>query len=72
MTARSEHLDGWEELEQLYVQARDVLEGLDRLGLYQAGAHLSMALHLMRQRLPTISPSDEDIRTSCPRHDPSE
>ena len=28
----------WEELEQLYLQGLDMLAGLDRLSLYQAGA----------------------------------
>jgi hypothetical protein len=44
----------WDELDRLYRQAVDVLAGLDRLGLYQAGAHLSMALEAMRQRHPQL------------------
>ncbi len=67
---QSELKDGWEELEQLYRQALEVLDGLDRLGLYQAGAHLSMTLHLMRQRHPSLSSSDPDTRKSSPQPDP--
>lgn len=48
----------WEELERLYRQGLDVLEGLDRLGLYLAGAHLAMALDAMRQRHPELPPLD--------------
>lgn len=71
MTAQQSDLkDGWNELEQLYVQALDVLAGLDRLGLYLAGAHLSMALEAMRQRHPTLSSFDPDIRISSTPPDP--
>ena len=48
----------WQELEQLYAQALDVLAGLDRLGLFQAGAHLAMAIEAMRQRHPNLAPFD--------------
>lgn len=48
----------WDELGELYRQALAVLEGLDRLGLYQAGAHLSMAIEAMRQRHPHLPPAD--------------
>ena len=48
----------WDELGELYRQALAVLEGLDRLGLYQAGAHLSMAIEAMRQRHPHLPPPD--------------
>ena len=44
----------WEELERLYRQAEAMLAELDRLGLYQAGAHLSMAIDAMRQRHPGL------------------
>jgi hypothetical protein len=47
-----------------------VLAGLDRLGLYLAGAHLSMALEAMRQRHPTLSSFDPDIRISSTPPDP--
>lgn len=50
--------EDWDELEQLYAQALDVLAGLDRLGLFQAGAHLAMAIEAMRQRHPNLSPFD--------------
>jgi hypothetical protein len=50
--------ENWDELERLYRQAREVLAGLDRLGLYQAGAYLSMALDIMRQRHPNLASSD--------------
>jgi hypothetical protein len=50
--------DAWEELEQLYFQGLEVLEGVDRLGLYLAGAHLAMALEAMRQRHPGLPPFD--------------
>ncbi len=63
-TQQSDLINGWEELEQLYRQAVDVLAGLDRLGLYQAGAHLSMALDVMRQRHPILSSFDPDTRIS--------
>jgi hypothetical protein len=47
---------GWDDLDALYAQALQVLEELDRLGLYQAGAHLSMAIEAMRQRHPNLPP----------------
>jgi hypothetical protein len=50
--------DAWEELEQLYMKGLEVLEGVDRLGLYLAGAHLAMALEAMRQRHPELPPFD--------------
>jgi len=43
------------ELEELYSKALEVLDGLDRLGLFKAGAHLAMALEAMRQRHPGLS-----------------
>jgi hypothetical protein len=46
------------ELEDLYREALEVLDGLDRLGLFQAGAHLAMALEAMRQRHPDLSAFD--------------
>jgi hypothetical protein len=50
--------ESWDEIGRLYRQAQDVLAGLDRLGLYQAGAHLSMALEAMRQRHPQLPSFD--------------
>ena len=48
----------WDELGALHAQAVELLEGLDRLGLDQAGAHLSMAIEIMRQRHPSLSAPD--------------
>ena len=48
----------WDELGRLYAQALELLAGLDRLGLDQAGAHLSMAIEIMRQRHPFLSALD--------------
>jgi hypothetical protein len=50
--------DDRDELELLYVQALELLRGLDRLGLDHAGAHLSMAIEVMRQRHPYLSAFD--------------
>jgi hypothetical protein len=55
---KSDLEDSWNELDRLYRQAQEVLAGLDRLGLYQAGAHLSMALEAMRQRHPQLPRCD--------------
>ena len=63
--------EDWEELERLYRQALDVLAGLDRLQLYQAGAYLSMSLEIIRQRHPLLSPSDADSPRSSPPPAPS-
>ena len=64
MTARqSEFEEKWEELERLYGQALDLLEGLDRLGLYQAGAHLSLAIEVIRRQHPLLSPDERNSRT---------
>jgi hypothetical protein len=46
------------ELEELHRKALEVLDGLDRLGLFKAGAHLAMALEAMRQRCPELSAPD--------------
>lgn len=54
MPERHQLEQDWDELRALYLQALDLLEGLDRLGLHQAGAHLSMAIELMRQRHPSL------------------
>jgi trehalose-6-phosphate synthase len=48
----------WDELEQLYAQSVEVLAGLDRLRLFQAGAHLAMAIEAMRQRHPNLASFD--------------
>lgn len=59
MTEQPELQQGWDELGALYRQAVELLAGLDRLGLYQAGAHLSMAIEAMRQRHPYLPPYSE-------------
>ena len=56
MADQTELQDGWDELAELYQQAVQLLGALDRLGLYQAGAHLSLALEAMRQRHPNLPP----------------
>ena len=58
MTDQAELQQAWDELGDLYRTASELLEALDRLGLYQAGAHLSMAIEAMRQRHPHLPPSD--------------
>jgi hypothetical protein len=50
--------DDSDELGTLYVQALELLRGLDRLGLDHAGAHLSMAIEIMRQRHPYLAAFD--------------
>ena len=47
--------EDWGELERLYAQALELLADLDRLRLFQAGAHLAMAIEAMRQRHPNLS-----------------
>jgi hypothetical protein len=58
MPERAELQQDWDELGALYLQAMDLLDGLDRLELHQAAAHLSMAVELMRQRHPYLSALD--------------
>ena len=58
MTEQAELQQGWDEIAELYRRACELLEDLDRLGLYQAGAHLSMAIEAMRQRHPQLPPYD--------------
>ena len=53
---RLEPQEEWDELERLYDQAIDLLAGLDRLGLFQAGAHLALAIEAIRQRHPDLPP----------------
>src|SRR5688500_9899342 len=56
MTPRPIELEeGWAEREQLYREGTILLSGLDRRGLFQAGAHLSMALEVMRRRHPILA-----------------
>lgn len=70
-TQRVELTEKWDELEQLYEQGLTVLAGLDRLGLYHAGAYLSMALEIMRQRHPILSSSGPDTPISSSPPGPS-
>jgi hypothetical protein len=54
MPERAELQQDWDDLGALYLQAVDLLDGLDRLELHQAAAHLSMTIALMRQRHPYL------------------
>jgi hypothetical protein len=56
MAKQPELEESWDELRELYAQAVDLLAALDGLGLYQAGAHLSMAIEAMRKRHPNLPP----------------
>ena len=47
----------WDRLADLQRAAEQVLDGLDDLGLHQAGAYLSMALDAMRQARPDVLPT---------------
>ena len=58
MADQSNLQQDWDELGRLYAQAVELLAGLDRLGLDHAGAHLSMAIEIMRQRHPHLSALD--------------
>ena len=48
----------WEALERLHRDALALLAGLDGLGLYQAGAFVSMALDVMRRQHPDLGSSE--------------
>ena len=50
--------DGRDELGELYRTALELLDSLDRLGLLQAAAYLSMALDAMRRRHPHLPAAD--------------
>ncbi len=56
MTDRSELQGSGEDIAALYDQALQLLGALDRLGLHQAGAHLTMAIEAIRQRYPDLPP----------------
>jgi hypothetical protein len=58
MPEQSNLPDDRNELQILYDQALELLKGLDRLGLDHAGAHLSMAIEIMRQRHPCLAAFD--------------
>lgn len=47
----------WDRLGDLQRAAEQLLDGLDDLGLHQAGAYLSMALDAMRQARPDVLPT---------------
>ncbi len=61
---RSEVEDAWDELVRLHSDALDLLGSLDRLGLFQAGAYVSMAIDVMRRQHPDLDPCEESSRTS--------
>jgi hypothetical protein len=48
----------WEELKRLQKDALALLAGLDRLGLFQSGAYVSMALDVMRRQHPDLGSSE--------------
>jgi hypothetical protein len=48
----------WNELARLYGDAEALLAELDRLELYQAGAHLCMAMEIIRQLHPDLMKPD--------------
>lgn len=57
MIVDSHEFTAWSrEVTQLHREAARVLEGLDALGLYQAGGHLSMAMDAMLQAQRERSP----------------
>ncbi len=56
MNNRSELQGTSDELAELYRDGLQLLEALDRLGLYQAGAHLAMAIEAIRHRRPDLPP----------------
>ena len=58
MAEQQELQEGWDEIEELYGRAMELLTALDRLQLYQAGAHLTMAMEAIRQRHPNLPPPE--------------
>jgi hypothetical protein len=62
---RSDFEARWRRLASLYDDAAALLAGLDELGLHEAGAHLTMAMHALREAHPDLklaepnSPSSE-------------
>ncbi len=53
-TGQTDYEERWKELAQLHEDALALLAELDRLGLYQAGAYVSMAIDVMRRRRPDL------------------
>lgn len=47
-----------ESLIRLHDQCRDLLALLDKMGLHQAAAHVSMALEVMRRSFPQLERDD--------------
>ncbi len=65
MAVEESNLEGqWEELRQLHEEALSMLVHLDRLGLFQAGAYVSMAIDVMRRQHPALDSCEGNSRTS--------
>ena len=47
-----------ESLIRRHEQCRELLAGLDKMGLHQAAAHVSMALDVMRRSFPELDRDD--------------
>lgn len=45
----------WEELRRLHQEALSLLTSLDRLGMYQASAYVSMAVDVMQRQHPALN-----------------
>jgi hypothetical protein len=58
MAEQSEFEKRWAELQRLHDEAVDLLSSLDRLGLYEAGAYLSMVIDVMRRQHPDLGSSE--------------
>jgi hypothetical protein len=52
---RADFEEHWQQVAALYARAGALLDDLDALNLYEAGAHLSMAMHAMREAHPDLS-----------------
>ncbi|TMJ15053.1 MAG: hypothetical protein E6G94_08015 [Alphaproteobacteria bacterium] len=52
---RADFEEHWQHVAALYARAGALLAELDALNLYEAGAHLSMAMHAMREAHPDLS-----------------
>ncbi len=61
---RTEFEKGWTDLQRLHDEASALLGGLDRLGLFQASAYVSMAIDVMRRQHPALHSSEGNNRTS--------
>lgn len=58
LVERAEVRTDQDELQRLHEQALKLLAGLDALGLYLAGAHLSLAIEIMQQQHPGLSSAE--------------